>query len=224
MTQTPGNRPKKLELSTGGQDVGRPFFGAKCRFTVFRLLIPQQQSNHFFTENQSTGTWVVISWKLLGTLPADQCVERGRSGYSLGGPGHGQSSSEYRRHRVWKANSKRSRRHWMLPARAGQRHLIDTTPAPPVSAPALCKVRARRALPQFGRPPPRELACDAHATLSPPRRSTTEETQQRPDSTDSPRESSDCTMGCGWHGRSKIGLAGAATCPPHTANSSSSVR
>ena len=56
-------QPTKSELSTCGQDVGRPF---SCKVLIYGLPMNKLLNNSliiFFTENQSTGTWVVISWK-----------------------------------------------------------------------------------------------------------------------------------------------------------------
>jgi hypothetical protein len=56
-------QPTKSELSTCGQDVGRPF---SCKVLIYGLPMNNILNNSliiFFTENQSTGTWVVISWK-----------------------------------------------------------------------------------------------------------------------------------------------------------------
>jgi hypothetical protein len=56
-------QPTKSELSTCGQDVGRPF---SCKVLIYGLPMNNILNNSlviFFTENQSTGKWVVISWK-----------------------------------------------------------------------------------------------------------------------------------------------------------------
>jgi hypothetical protein len=56
-------QPTKSELSTCGQDIGRPF---SCKVLIYGLPMNNILNNSliiFFTENQSTGTWVVISWK-----------------------------------------------------------------------------------------------------------------------------------------------------------------
>jgi hypothetical protein len=55
-------QPTKSELSTCGQNVGKPY---KCKMLIYGVPMRGTLNNSiiiFFTENPSTRTWVVNSW------------------------------------------------------------------------------------------------------------------------------------------------------------------